>query len=270
MKGVYLWVSRNKRSWFGQWLNNVVQHLFFALENKNNDHKTNGEFWLIQQMSKQNTKTIFDVGANVGKWSVEARKHLTGSVYAFEPMPDVFSKLKENVSDKAEIKIFNFALSDKVGSLSFNYYPNQNLFSSIYAHSMGGESKEVVVKCIDGDSFCNENAIEEIDFLKVDAEGSEHLIFKGFSQMLRMQKIMLIQFEYGILSINSKFLLKDYFELFADFGYILGKIYPNHVDFRPYNWTLENFIGPNYVAIRKSEVQLINSLRTKGGWKLTK
>lgn len=260
MKSIYLWISKNRNTWFGRSLTKIVQFLYYALENKNNDHATNGEFWLIAQMSRQNVKTIFDVGANIGKWSLEAQKHLHGTVYAFEPMPEVYSQLQQNVSSKPAIRTFNFALSDKAGTLKFNYYPNQNLFSSIFTHSMGGESKEIIVSCFDGDGFCRENRIDEIDFLKVDAEGSEHLIFQGFKQMLQEQRIRLIQFEYGILSIDSKFLLNDYFKFFADYGYTLGKIYPNHIDLRPYTWKLENFIGPNYVAIRNTERDLIHAL----------
>jgi FkbM family methyltransferase len=244
-----------------RYLNRIVQFLYFALENKNNDHKTNGEFWLMEQLSKTNARTIFDVGANVGKWSTEARALFSnGSIYAFEPMPEVFEKLKLNVSNKPKLHIFNFALSSEKGVLTFNYYPNSILFSSIYNHYRGGEAKRIDVPCVDGDSFCDEHKIDEIDFLKLDAEGSEHFILKGFKRMLALQKIRAVQFEYGVLNIDSKFLLKDYFELFSSYGYSVGKIFPNHISFDPYHWTQENFIGPNYVAIRNTEIPLIKAL----------
>jgi hypothetical protein len=79
--------------------------------------------------------------------------------------------------------------------------------------------------------------------------------------MLQGKKIRAIQFEYGVLNLESKFLLKDYFNLLTDYGYTLGKIYPNHVDFSAYSWEKENFIGPNYIAIRSEEQQLIHSLK---------
>src|SRR5688572_23668070 len=102
MKKIFLLVSRNRRNRFFRWVHKIVYFLYFAFENKNNDHATNGEFWLMDQLSKYGPTVIFDVGANVGKWSVEAHKLFTRStIFAFEPIPEVFSRLKENVSSKA-------------------------------------------------------------------------------------------------------------------------------------------------------------------------
>jgi len=262
MKRIYLLISRNRKSLLFNYLNRIVRFLYFALENKNNDHHTNGEFWLMKKLSESGLQIIFDVGANIGIWSIEAHKiFLNSSIYSFEPMPEVFARLQENVAGRGDIHIFNFALAKEKGTLSFNYYPNEILFSSIYSHHKGSESKTIQVNTIDGDSFCKENKIQVIDFLKLDVEGSEHLVLEGFKQMLTSQKIKVIQFEYGVLSIQSKFLLQDFYNLFYQYGYTLGKIYPNHIDFTKYDWTLENFIGPNYIAVRNSEEALINSLK---------
>jgi FkbM family methyltransferase len=260
-KKIFLLISKNRNNWFLRGLNKCVSFLYFAFQNKNNDHATNGEFWLMNQVRQTGANVIFDVGANVGKWSIEALKTFGDStVYAFEPMPEVFSTFQKNAADKPGIKMFNLALSNETGSVTFNYYPKAILFSSMYNHFKGGESKQIKVDCIDGDSFCGKHGINEIDFLKLDVEGSEHLILAGFHEMLRQQRIKVIQFEYGIFSIESKFLLKDYFNLFERYGYKVGKIYPNYIDFSPYNWSLENFIGPNYAAIRSKESPLIESL----------
>jgi hypothetical protein len=111
---------------------------------------------------------------------------------------------------------------------------------------------------MNGDTFCSENAINSID---CDAEGSEHLVLGGFKNMLKEKRIKVIQFEYGTFSIGSKFLLKDYYGLFSTYEYSDGKIYPNHIDFKPYHWTMENFIGPNYIAVSPMGRELINFLK---------
>jgi len=240
-----------------------VSFLYFAFQNKNNDHATNGEFWLMRQINRiHSPKIVFDVGGNVGDWSLGAGSVFkNGVIWTFEPIPDVFRMLETNVVGKDFIRPFNLALSDKIGVLNFNYYPNANLFNSVYEHFKGGVAVKTEVNCIDGDSFCMEHNINEIDFLKLDVEGSEHLVLKGFSHMLQNQKIKIIQFEYGIFSIESKFLLKDYFQLFSEYGYLVGKVYPNYVDFTEYNWSLENFLGANYVAVRQPDKHLIDSLK---------
>jgi hypothetical protein len=40
----------------------------------------------------------------------------------------------------------------------------------------------------------------------------------------------------------------------------VGKIFPKKVEFRKYNFIYEDFIGPNFIAVKKSETDLIASL----------
>lgn len=260
-KNIYLALSNNRRSSVIRRLGGYAKTFLHALENKNNDHVTNGEFWLIKQLQNKGINTVFDVGANVGKWTLEAANIMPqASVYSFEPIPEVFALLNNNVSSHVNIHAVNKALSDKTGQTTFNYYHRSNLFSSMYSHPEGKGVVKVVVNTLSGDEFCTEHKIDAIGFLKIDAEGSEPLVLTGFHEMLTAKKIKVIQFEYGLFSIETKFLLKDYFEFFMQYGYRVGKIYPNHVDFSSYTWEQENFIGPNYLAVREGERELIKIL----------
>lgn len=261
MKSLYTFISRQRRNFVGRQLSPFVNYLWNALENKNNDHHTNGEFWLMKQLSKLNINTVFDVGANIGKWADQANTMFpNASIYAFEPVPDTFKCLKSNTYVYQRIKAINAALSNSKGTIAMNYYSNRTICSSIYHHPQGGESVTVQVDCVDGDSFCEIENIKTIDFLKIDAEGAEHLILQGFEKMLQSQKIKVIQFEYGIFSIDTKFLLKDFYQLFLKNNYKVGKVFPNHVHFCDYSWKLENFIGPNYLAVKADEKDIIKLL----------
>jgi hypothetical protein len=40
----------------------------------------------------------------------------------------------------------------------------------------------------------------------------------------------------------------------------LGKIFPKKVEFRKYDFIYEDFIGPNFIAVKKSETKLIDLL----------
>ena len=42
----------------------------------------------------------------------------------------------------------------------------------------------------------------------------------------------------------THFLLYDFYEFFETRGYVVGKIYPNYVDFRAYDLNDEDFLGP--------------------------
>ena len=63
-------------------------------------------------------------------------------------------------------------------------------------------------------------------------------------------RIGVIQFEYGQANIVTRFLLRDFHLLLESHGYSVGKLYPARVDFRSYRFEHEDFIGPNFVAVR--------------------
>ena len=55
-------------------------------------------------------------------------------------------------------------------------------------------------------------AIEEIDFLKIDTEGSELAALRTFDDYVNEGKIRFIQFEYGKPSLFGKSFLNGFFE----------------------------------------------------------
>jgi hypothetical protein len=69
-----------------------------------------------------------------------------------------------------------------------------------------------------------------------------------------------VQFEYGYVNVLTKHLLRDFHQLLEAAGLVVGKIYPNHVDFRTYRLPDEDFLGPNYLAVRRSQERLIAAL----------
>jgi hypothetical protein len=84
-------------------------------------------------------------------------------------------------------------------------------------------------------------------------EGAEHLVLEGLETQLRSERVRFVQFEYGRVNILTHFLLRDFYQLFASYGYVVGKIYPDYVDFREYDLSDEDFMGPNYLACRAND-----------------
>ena len=109
-----------------------------------------------------------------------------------------------------------------------------------------------------GDDYAALNSVDSIDFLKIDVEGAEKKVLRGFKDMLGSRAIRLIQFEYNRGAIIGDFLLKDAYEFFSAFGYKLGKLVPEGVLFHDYHYSYENFVGPNYVACREDDIDLQN------------
>jgi len=81
--------------------------------------------------------------------------------------------------------------------------------------------------------------------------------------MLKNGQIKIIQFEYGMININTHFLLKDFYDYLEAFDMKIGKIYPSYVDLREYRHIDENFYGPNYLAILSSCEIFADALTTR-------
>jgi FkbM family methyltransferase len=74
---------------------------------------------------------VFDVGANIGMFSLFVGARCpSAQVYAFEPVPEVFAKLAQNVDARGlTVRPFNFGLSDRDQDVSFYYYPDISIMS---------------------------------------------------------------------------------------------------------------------------------------------
>lgn len=75
----------------------------------------------------------FDVGANVGLFTHFVHRRAKGArVFAFEPAPVLFEALRRNTLRLADMRIFDFALSNRNASLPLTYYPSLSGMSSFY------------------------------------------------------------------------------------------------------------------------------------------
>jgi FkbM family methyltransferase len=250
-KAIYHWITNQRRTKFGRLLREFNNVIYEALENKNNDFFTNGEKWLIDSLKSDSELTIFDVGANIGNWTrMVHRENYNAKIFCFEPVPAIFERLAENTKDMKGIVVNNFALGRGDDVMKMNYYPSIPIFSSFYHHPMGSSNELVVdVKVVSGDEYCKANNIDFIDFLKIDVEGFESNVLFGFQKMISEKRIKMIQFEYGDLVLDTRFLLKDFYNFFEKSGYKVGKIYPGFIEFGDYDYKKENFLTSNFVAV---------------------
>src|SRR5690606_2911325 len=64
--------------------------------------------------------TIIEVGSFDGNDTVKmARKWPNGTIYAFEPVNDIYEKLEKNTQDFGNVHCYNMAVSDKNGYALF-------------------------------------------------------------------------------------------------------------------------------------------------------
>jgi FkbM family methyltransferase len=182
-------------------------------------------------------------------------------IFAFEPVSATYAQLVQNTNAFSNISAIPKGLYKENLTKEILLF-DSNTHASIV--KMKGSRRKVVaneeIQLIKGDDFVKSQGIGEVDFLKIDIEGAEFDALLGFQRTIEEGKIRAIQFEYGPINITTKKLLIDYYEFFQEKGYMIGKIFPKVVEFRPYDFKYEDFLGPNFIAVKESETALIEAL----------
>jgi FkbM family methyltransferase len=166
-----------------------------------------GEY-LRHGVTVQPGDVVFDVGANIGLFTLLAGRR-GASVFAFEPIPQIFAALRRNVEIHGlRAELFACGLAEEEGSAEFHYYPHASVLSGRFADpgaerslvgaflsqaEGGGLAGTVVEELLAArlearpvrcplrtlTSVIREHGVERIDLLKIDVEKSEVEVLAG-------------------------------------------------------------------------------------------
>lgn len=142
--------------------------------------------------------TVWDVGANVGVFSVAAAA-LGGSVIAFEPDSWLAALLERTralpENRKLDLKVVTAAISDKNGVAEFIIAERGRASNALAAAGgrtqMGGARATCLVPTLTLD--CVGEVLPWPEFIKIDVEGAELLVLEGASKLLRQRPRLLIE-----------------------------------------------------------------------------
>jgi FkbM family methyltransferase len=268
------YLQENSNSALANRIQAAASSIYRATHNPNYHITTNGELRAIKIISGFFEKKVFvDVGANVGQWSLMAANALNGNgiIYSFEPSRWTHEVLVRNTNNIASIRCFNIGLSNVSQSMNILFSGTNPEKSSVESLAVQSLNRKIVdyetetQSFLCGDEFCERNSIQEISFLKIDTEGHDYKVLEGFSKMLKGGRVHAIQFEYNRLNIYAKTLLYDFYELLnppaSRDAFRIGRVFPHSVRFKNYDPLDENFIDGNFIAVRRSHVELIDRLQ---------
>jgi FkbM family methyltransferase len=136
--------------------------------------------------------TFFDVGANIGSYSLIASELPDVCVVSIEPHPRTFFLLEQNVhrNARSNVTCLNLALSREEGEVWFT----DKFDSETNSVVQGGENGigKIRVPCRRLDSICRELNLYP-DFIKVDVEGYEDAVLEGLGNYAGAAKIIFIE-----------------------------------------------------------------------------
>lgn len=139
--------------------------------------------------------TFIDIGANVGYISAFAMGLVgkTGSVHSFEPVTQYFNRLKKV---KEENPGYNFFMNE----LALGEYPGKSKISVTSLQNIGWNtmvpdfmskdalSEELEINVIRLSDYLFKNNFKNIRLVKIDTEGFEFPVMKGFQEYLNQTK----------------------------------------------------------------------------------
>jgi FkbM family methyltransferase len=165
-------------------------------------------------------EVAIDVGANAGYYAIPLATQFR-RVIAFEPVEDVFTKLRNNVNlnQLDNVELHQAAVSDFDGQTIFYTQEsidgdfNLNLGLSSLIQREKYFKSEIQVNVVSLDKFLNGVAV---DFIKVDVEGSEYQVFLGAINLIRSSKPIIL---WEASTNLSKFNVLRCYDLLASTGY---------------------------------------------------
>ena len=145
---------------------------------------------------------FFDIGANLGIYSIVAT-HLVGKqgrVYAFEPVPSEFRKLKANIRANLATNIVaeNLAVGHFTGTTHiYACEPWRGSRSSQVYPAVGPTVKvqHLEVSITSLDAYVHRNQVHRIDMLKMDVEGAERDVLEGGKSLFSTKFRPIVQAE---------------------------------------------------------------------------
>ena len=165
-----------------------------------------------------------DVGANVGFYSLHFARLVgpSGRVFAFEPDPRNAARLRRNVAlnaFEAIVEVAETAVSGRDGRATLHRSdPDHSGWGSLAAHAE--ETSKVEVATTTLDSFLDARAIERVDFLKADVEGSEIELLRGAARSLRKGCLRRLFIEFNGVRLAERGLgLEDFLRPLENAGY---------------------------------------------------
>lgn len=202
---------------------------------------------------------VLDIGGNIGMMSlVFAQKVPQGVVHSFEPTDYAIGKFRTNMSLNAELAsriILNqsFVSTESKDQVSIKVFSSWPVVGSEDKH----EIHQGVLKSGDNipsvslDDYCSKNALERVDFVKIDTDGYEWDVLRGSKEMLKKYRPQIV-FEIGEYVMDEKGItFADYQAFFEEVNYSVYTINNAEINALNYKEHIPKYGTVDLIALPK-------------------
>jgi FkbM family methyltransferase len=192
------------------------------------------EFPLRQFFEGIKDGVFVDIGAHVGKYTVQVARQLegTGKVVSIEAHPENYDTLVKNIklNNLTNVIALNVACGFESGKVKL-YCDSNSTATTAYSTVETFQGNYVAVDAKKLDDILNKLKIDTVNFMKIDVEEAEPDVLKGAEKILRENKILKILFE-----CNSEVVMREcglileqyrYTVKYAGLSYYLAEPNPN-------------------------------------------
>lgn len=146
---------------------------------------------------------VMDIGMNVGFASILFAQQPDTQVVAFEPFRPTYliaqENLRENPHVAGRVKAFNYGLSDSDAETTWEYVESKRGMCGCFARSEGKKTTRETVRLRRASEVVDEVSQaypHRALIMKVDCEGSEHLIIPELITSGKIKKVNLLMMEW--------------------------------------------------------------------------
>jgi FkbM family methyltransferase len=203
---------------------------------------------------------VFDVGANLGQWSsalLAKRPAHDITLLQFEPSSSCCDHIR---ALGLPARLFQIAVAGEAGT-QLLHSPYEGSPSAALHHRrdtyLSGDShrtEEVEVTTLD--AVIAKQALERVDFVKLDIEGHELAALHGARASFDAGIIRALAFEFGSANVDTRTYFRDYWDLLTARGFSIYRLAPGGVllEIKEYYEDLEYFRGStNFVAVLEAD-----------------